>query len=330
MPTSPTPDPHPRVFHQIDGKRVELPSASERATQLIRELAECQHGVVARRQLLDAGLAKGLIQERLRVRLLVPIHRGVYAVGHGRVDLPHRWMAAVLACGDRAALPHGSAAHLWDLRFSRGPVEVTRLAGGRPRAGILLRQTSTLAPEDLTRESGIPVTTLERTLLDIAADLDAGRLERVVVAADRSGRLRWGRLQRALEEGKGRPGVARLRRVAEEVDPGAAEVRSGLEVDFLALCRKAGLPAPAVNVLVAGRLVDFLWPERRVIVEVDSYRYHGDRSAFERDHRSTLILETAGYAVHRITERMLTQDPGSFLDLVRNSLRGDDSSTRFP
>ncbi len=229
-------------------------------------------------------------------------------------------MAAVLACGDRAALSHSSAAHLWDLRRSRGPVEVTRLAGGRPRAGILLGQATALAPGDLTRESGIPVTTLERTLFEIAVDLDAVRLERAVVAADRSGRLRWGRLQRAIEEGEGHPGVARLRRVVEEIDPGAVDVRSRLEVDFLALCRRAGLPGPAVNVLVEGRLVDFLWPDRRVIVEVDSYRYHGDRSAFERDRRSTLVLEAAGYAVHRLTERM-TRDPGPFLDLVRHSLR---------
>jgi len=184
-----------------------------------------------------------------------------------------------------------------------------------------------LAPEDLTREGGIPVTTLERTLLDIATDLDAVRLERAVVAADRSGRLRWGVLQRMIGEGRGRAGVALLRRVAEEVDPGAVDVRSGIEVDFLGLCRGTGLPAPAVNVLVAGSLVDFLWPGHRLAVEVDSYKYHGDRSAFERDHRSTLALEAAGYTVHRITERMLSRDPGPFLDLVRRSLDLDPPGT---
>jgi very-short-patch-repair endonuclease len=96
-------------------------------------------------------------------------------------------------------------------------------------------------------------------------------------------------------------------------------------VDFLGLCRKAGLPVPAVNVLVAGCLVDFFWPGQRVVVEVDSYRYHGDRSAFERDHGSTLALENEGYKVHRITERMLFQDPGPFLDLVGRSLRGNST-----
>jgi hypothetical protein len=311
----------------MDGERVGL-RPSEAATRLVRDLAERQHGVVARRQLLAAGLGKGLIQERLRTRLLVPVHRGVYSVGHRRVDLRHGWMAAVLACGDRAALSHGSAAHLWGLRYSRGPVEVTRLAGGRRRTGIRLRQASALVAGDLTREAGIPVTTIERTLADIAADLDSVQLERAVVAADRSGRLRWGELQRVIEEGTGCPGVASLRRVVAEADPVAAEVRSGPEVDFLSLCRKARLPVPAVNVLVAGHLVDFLWPETRVIVEVDSYRYHGDRSAFERDHRRTLALEVAGYAVHRITERMLSRDPGPFLNLVRRSI--GKHTTRSP
>lgn len=311
----------------MDGKRVEL-TPSEAATRLIRDLAERQHGVVARRQLLEAGLGRGLIQERLRIRLLIPVHRGVYSVGHRRGDLRHRWMAAVLACGDRAVLSHGSAAHLWDLRRSRGPVEVTRLAGARPRAGIRLRQTSALAARDLTREGEIPVTTIERTLADIAAELNPTQLERAVVAAARSGRLRWEELRRVIEEGAGRPGVASLRRVAAEVDPVAVEVRSGPEVDFLGLCRKSRLPVPAVNVLVEGHLVDFLWPGQRVVVEVDSYRYHGDHPAFERDHRRTLALETAGYAVHRITERMLSGDPAPFLSLVRRSLTERNTTRR--
>ncbi len=177
-----------------------------------------------------------------------------------------------------------------------------------------------LEPEDVTTEVGIPVTTVERTLLDNAADLDRRQLERMVVAADRSGRLRWKELMRVIGEGEGRCGIARLRRVAAEVDPEAVDVRSGVEVDFLGLCREAGLPPPAVNAEVVDRIVDFLWAEQRVIVELDTYRFHGDRAAFERDHRTTLVLEAAGYTVHRITDRMLAGDPHPFLDLVRNSL----------
>ncbi len=112
-----------------------------------------------------------------------------------------------------------------------------------------------------------------------------------------------------------------LRRLCLQVDPDAVESRSNPEIDFLALCREANLPKPAVNVTVEGRLVDFLWPKQRLIVEVDSYRYHGDPPAFERDSRSTVTLMTAGYKVLRATDRMLEEDPRPFLNLVRSSLQ---------
>jgi hypothetical protein len=172
----------------------------------------------------------------------------------------------------------------------------------------------------VTRHAGIRVTTIERTLCDMAARLGSRQIERDLVSADRSGRLRWAELERLLLEREGCPGVARLRRVAEAADPRAREVRSPLEVDFLALCREAGLPYPQVNVLLQGRLVDFLWPAARLVVETDSYTYHGDRPAFERDHETTVALTTAGYEVLRTTNRMLEADPGPFLRLVRKKL----------
>jgi len=99
------------------------------------------------------------------------------------------------------------------------------------------------------------------------------------------------------------------------------EAISPLEVDFLAICREAGIPPPQVNVLVEGFLVDFLWPAQRVIVETDSYGYHGDRPAFERDRERTVALTGAGYAVHRATFRMLDRNPDPFLNIVRRSLQ---------
>jgi very-short-patch-repair endonuclease len=301
----------------MDGELDELRPTDE-ATRLIRELAERQHGVVARRQLLELGLGKGLIQKRLDGRRLVPVHRGVYAVGHRRPDLAHRWMAAVLACGRAAVLSHGSAAHLWSLRGSRGVPEVTRASSGSTLRGIRVHQAE-LPAEEGTVENDIPVTSIERTLLDMAADLDSRQLEHALVAADRSGRLSWPRLDRVIAIG-GRMGTARLRQVAGRVDPRARDTLSPLEVDFLALCRDAGLPAPHVNVLIEGHLVDFLWAAERVIVETDSYTYHGDRLAFERDHETTVALTAAGYEVLRTTNRMLSDDPLPFLDLVRRSL----------
>jgi hypothetical protein len=293
---------------------------SRGATREIRELAEGQHGVIARRQLLELGMERGLIRARVDSGWLVPVHHGVFSLGHGQLTRKGEWMAAVLACGPGAVLSHGSAAHLWGIRGSRGPIEVTRVSGHRYPHGVRLHQTRWLPPEQRMAEAEIPVTSLERVMLDIAGGLDDRQLERTLVEADRSGRLRWAELRRILNTTTGRKGQGRLERLAEEVDPRAVETRSPTEVDFLSLCRKAGLPLPQVNVLVEGLLVDFLWPGPRVIVETNSYRFHGDRPAFERDHERRVILQAAGYVVHCATYKMLERNPHPFLGLVRKSL----------
>jgi hypothetical protein len=307
-----------RFLHPSHRQRV---AASDEATAAIRELAERQHGVVARWQLIALGLEEGLIQNRMRRGRLLTLHRGVFALGHRHIGLHGQWMAAVFACGPRAVLSHGSAAHLWGIRGSHGPIEVTRISGHRRPHGIRLHQTRSLPPDDMTVEAGIPVTSLERALLDIAGGLGMRQLEHALVAADRSRRLRWPELRRVLDQGGGRKGLGRLRRVAERVDPRAAEAISPTEVDFLALCREADLPLPQVNVLVEGRLVDFFWPKARVIVETDGYAYHSDRPAFERDHETTVALTAAGYRVLRATHHMLQLNPDPFLRLVRKYLR---------
>jgi hypothetical protein len=261
------------------------------------------------------------VRSRREGGLLIPVYQGVYALGHGRLVLEGEWMAAVLACGPGAVLSHGSAAHLWGLRRLRGNVEVLRRSGGTRHAGIRLHQTRRLHPADITVENGIPVTTIERTLLDNAGRLDDKQLERMLVAADRSKRLRWSPLGRVLQRTRGRKGAGRLRRIAIEVDPRAADALSPTEVDFLALCRQAAMPLPLVNVLAEGHLVDFLWPDERVIVETDSWGFHGNRPSFESDHEATVDLVAAGYDVHRATHRMLSHNPDPFLANVRRALR---------
>lgn len=288
---------------------------------MLRELAERQHGVVAWRQLVDLGLTEGLIKSRIKAGQLVVLHRGVFALGHRRIGRYGEWLAAAFACGPGAVLSHGSAAQLWGIRGSRKPIEVTRVSGHRRPHGVRLHQTRSLPAEHMTVEAGIPVTTLERTFLDNAPRLDARQLEHDLVEADRSGRLRWRELWQVItEHGRGRKGVRRLKRVAFQADPRFADAVSTSEVDFLMLCREEGLKMPQVNVLVEGKRVDFYWPEERLIVEADSYGYHADRPAFERDHQSTVDLEVAGYRVHRTTYKMLQSNPRPFLSLVRGAL----------
>jgi hypothetical protein len=226
------------------------------------------------------------------------------------------WMAAVLACGQGAVLSHFSAASLWGLCGSYGPVEVLRQSGGvKPEGhrGVWLHQTRRLESYEVTVERGIPVATMERVLADLAGRTDSKRLERIFVQAYKSGHLSWSLLSRVLQRGRGRKGIGKLRRIATEVDPKALETKSVTEIDFLVLCREANLPIPSVNVLVEGHLVDFLWPAQKVVVETDSWRYHGDRPTFEKDRQTDVDLVAAGYDVHRATYRMLERDPDPFL-----------------
>lgn len=302
------------------------------ATRAIRALAERQHGVVARWQILELGASEGLIQRRTVGGMLIPVFHGTFTLGRRRLNREGRWMAAVLASGPQAVLSHASAMELWDMRRSRGPIEVLRRSGGvwHRHPEIRVHQTRSLPPEHVTDEGGIPVTTVERALLDMAGRLSARQQERALVAADRSGRVNWPVLQRLVGRGRGKKGIGRLRRVAMEVDPRAVDARSPLEVDFLALCRESEIPPPQINVFAGPYLVDFLWPAQKVVVETDGYAYHRDRPAFESDHERTVALTAAGYEVHRATYRMLAWNPDPFMNLIRCSLKKRTASNSLP
>lgn len=294
------------------------------ATVAIRALAERQHGVVALWQLLELGLSKALVFGRRDGEVLVPLHQGVYALGHRLVSREGKWTAAVLACGPGAALSHFNAGHLWHMCGSYGPIEVLRQSGGFTLAGyhhgIRLHQTRRLFEYEVTLERGIPVVVRERVLLDLAARTDAKRLERVVVQAYKSGHLDWRRLGLITNRRRGCKGVGRLRQIALEVDPEALETRSVSEIDFLAQWHQVSTLTPVCNVLVEGHLVDFLWPAQKVIVETDSWSHHGDRPTFESDHQRDVDLVAAGYDVHRTTYKMLERNPDPFLRNVRRAL----------
>jgi hypothetical protein len=302
------------------------------STAAIRELAERQHGVVAHWQLLEAGVGKDLTFHRRAGGLLIPLHQGIYVLGHRRHTREERWIAAVLACGPGAVLSHFSAGHLWGLCGSRGPIEVLRQSGGfhpKGHRGVRLHQTRRLESYEVTIELGIPIVVMERVLLDLAARTDAKRLERMFVQAYKREDFSWPRLGRVTTRRRGCKGVGKLRRIALEVDPEALGARSVPEVDFLALWRETEMPTPSVNVLVEGHLVDFLWSEQKVIVETDSWSFHGDPLAFEKDHQRDVELTAAGYDVHRTTAKMLARDPEPFLQNVHRSLLGRTASN-FP
>ncbi|HET8565675.1 MAG TPA: DUF559 domain-containing protein [Solirubrobacterales bacterium] len=303
------------------------------ATALMRRVAERQHGVFATWQVLSLGINERIVHSRRVGGLLVPLHQGVYSLAHTRLTREGRWMAAVLACGPGAVLSHFSAGQLWGMCGSYGPIQVLRQSGGFHPQGhhrVQLHQTRRLESYEVAMERGIPVAVMERVLLDLAGRLDARRLERTFVQAYKRDDFSWQRLGRIITRRRGCKGVGKLRRIALEVHPEVLETKSVPEVDFLALCREVSLRVPAVNVLAAGHLVDFLWAEQKVVVETDSWSHHGDHLAFEKDHQRDVDLTAAGYDVHRTTCKMLERDPYPFLENVRRALRIRTASNFLP
>jgi predicted transcriptional regulator of viral defense system len=155
----------------------------------IADLADRQHGVVAHRQLVALGIGKAAVQRRARAGRLHRLHRGVYAVGHRRVSAHGHWMAAVLAYGPTALLSHRSAATLWGIRpTSASRADVT--VDGRTRHhqhGIVLHLPRHLHPEDRVVRDAIPITSIARTLLDLAPVLQPGHLRRALNESERLG-----------------------------------------------------------------------------------------------------------------------------------------------
>ncbi len=231
-------------------------------------------------------------------------------------------MAAVLASGPAAVLSHRSAGRLWGLvPPSSRAIEVTRPATCRARVGIVTH-LSVIPTDEHTVVTGIPVTTVPRTLLDLAAVLDQRGIERAVNEAEVRGLTDALSIPDLLERYPRRRGTAALRRLL--VDEGAARevTRSELEERFVAFLRDASLPLPRLNadIAVCGRFfkVDCLWAERCVIAELDGRRVHGTKRAFEDDRRRDRLLLVEGWQVMRITWSQLRDEaPTLAADLRR-------------
>lgn len=295
--------------------RDDISSAEER----IATLAGRQHGVVARFQLLEAGLTSGMVKRRVRAGRLQPIHRGVYLRGSlvGPLEPPRaRAMAAVLACGTGAVVSHESAARLWDLLRpgrARTPIHVTVPGADRGRRpGIRPHRVAALPDIDLTVVEGIPVTAPARTLVDLAASVRPRTLEQVMARAERKQLVRVQDLEAVLARRRGRRGTRLLLELLESRDSPAL-TRSAAEERFLALVRKGALPEPETNLTLDRFEIDFLWRSERVVVEVDGFAHHGSRRMFENDRRRDARLASLGFRVVRVTWRQLAGESHAVL-----------------
>jgi very-short-patch-repair endonuclease len=235
------------------------------------------------------------------------VHREVFAVGHLKLSQQGRWLAAVLAYGERALLSHRSAAALWGISRPWAPaVDVTAPAG---RQGIRRREKiwihrGRLHAEDRAVRGGIPVTTVSRTLFDMAEFVSLKRLESAWEEADRLNLLQLRAVEGVCERGYGRRALRPIRRLLAEARA-ATITRSPLEDDFVAFCRKHRLPMPSFNTTILGYEVDALWPAQRLAAELDSWEFHSHRAAFERDRIRDTALQVAGYRTIRVTHRRL-------------------------
>jgi hypothetical protein len=270
----------------------------------MRSLALRQHGYVSRWQLLGIGLTRRQITYRIESGELIPVHAGVYAVGYVRLDPVARAMAAVLACGDGAALSHFSAAFLWGMRKRWvQPIEVS-VPKHRHRPGIRTRVCSTLTRKDIRNHHGIQVTSPARTALDIAPRLENPKaLIRAVNEARLTGYLHDSELADVVERNPRHPGARAVRELL-----GEDLTRSTLEDDFVAFAKRFGLPEPIMNHRVAGFEVDAFFPQQGVIVELDGYEFHKDRGTFESDRERDAATLHAGYPTVRITKQRMRAD----------------------
>lgn len=312
----------------------------------IAKIAARQHGVVSSAQLREIGVSSNEVRRRAESGRLHRLHQGVYAVGHTAPSMRREWMAAVialrrgssvgsgarrrarvpgegaddpiaaLAAGDAltildcwgAALSHRSAAELWGLLLPRDgliEVSVSGSGGKKGRREIRVHRSLSLLPAHVTLRSGIPVTTPARTIADLC---------RVVVKPGRSGLISPWELRRAIRQAEvfGLP-------LGDDVESDGT--RSDLEGDFLHLCRRYRLPAPKVNIRVGPHLVDFLWRDRRLIVETDSFAYHGGRTAFQDDRGRDLDLRARGFQVIRLAEKQVNEEPQRVAAVVGAALR---------
>lgn len=287
----------------------------------IAALAEEQHGRVARWQLLALGLGPRGIDHRVQRGLLRRVHRGVYAVGHLVRSPRGAWMAAVLAIGPDSVLSHRDAGALEAIRPNGRPrVEVTVPRAVRSRRGIEVHH-ALLPPDEITAIDGIPVTTVPRTIVDLAGVLDRRQLERAIHEVEVQ-RL-WDALSLAdlLERYPRRPGTKMIRAILAELDHGLKLTRNEFEAAFRAFVEDGRLPLPEFNASLelAGRTieVDALWRKERLAVELDGGAVHRTRRRFESDRERDRLLQVAGWRAIRITPRQLESDA----DTIRADLR---------
>ncbi|MEX2194516.1 MAG: hypothetical protein WD844_04445 [Thermoleophilaceae bacterium] len=286
----------------------------------IARIARRAHGVVTHAELLEAEISRDEIRGRVRRGALIPEFRGVYRVGHAAPSTEARYMAAVKACGRKAVLSGLAAAYLLGLVKRRPSVLEVTAPTEQKVAGIRPRRARRLDARDRMVFNRIPVTSVARTLVDIAADLDEEELARACHEAQVRYRTTPAEVEEVLERRPTSPGAAKLRRIMS----GETKVTlSALERKFLQRLKEANLPLPAETNKPAGsKRVDCRWPEHKLTVELDSYTFHNSRHSWEQDRRREREAHARGDTIRRYTHDDVFHDPRQMQDELRALLAG--------
>ena len=275
-------------------------------------LASRQHGVVSIRQLEQRlGFSHQAVLRAVASGRLHRVYRGVYAVGHTELSPRGECLAAVLAVGPGALLSYYSAGWLWGLwSGSPAPFEVTAYVPRhhRPPKGVVRHRARNLIEEDRALVDGIPVTSVARTLLDLAWKLRSDQLRRVLARAEDLGLLDLEAVHAVIERSRGHHGAKRLRH-ALAIYERPIWTRSEFERRFVEYLVASGLPRPATGWNEVGYELDVFWPEFDFGVELDTWETHGTRDAFERDHDRDLDFALADIETIRVSERQFQREP---------------------
>jgi predicted transcriptional regulator of viral defense system/very-short-patch-repair endonuclease len=274
----------------------------------LADLAKQQHGVVSARQMLELGYARATLGVWAQAGKLHRIHRGVFAVGHEPLSWEGRLVAAVLA-NEPAVASHKTAAWIWELlRWRPGGFHLSAPTRRHRREPIVVH-FARLAPEDRAIVDGIPVTSLARTMLDLAPTEPTRRLHQMMDRAEERKTFDLRRFDRLLARAGGHPGRVKLRDALDTFKPEHVVLRSDLERRFHTLVIAAGLPTPQTNVVVEGYELDCYWEAEGFAVELDVYATHGSPLSFEADREREDDLLLAGIELIRVTGIRLDREP---------------------
>jgi very-short-patch-repair endonuclease len=285
----------------------------------IARIAGRQDNVISGEQLLTAGLGRGAIAHRVKTGVWQWLHRNIYLLGPAPPSPMARARAAAMACGAGAVVSHRSAAEMFGLLPQNGGDVHVTVAGRNvaPRDGVRRHRVSAFARGEVTKMRGIPLTSVARTICDLAAT----ELFRVVEAAFQEALYRDivspDRLAQVLAREPRRKGAPVIRALLE--DP--RMTRSERERALVRLIDQAQLPRPLTNVRLHGYLADAYWPAEGLVIEFDGWQGHGHRNAFERDRKRDQVMLANGLRPMRVTDRHLRQESVALVARIAQSLR---------